>query len=338
MEVKEITQEDCNKWNDYVMNHPDGTFYHLIGWKNVVEKTYGHKSYYYMVLDDKQIEGILPLFLIKSKLFGTKLVSLPFANYGGILTDNAEAEKLLVNKSKEVFKELNADYLEFRYLSEHNIEITNKIYNTFILQLTLNPEELWNKFDKKVRNSTRNAIKSNLKFKIGPKYINDFYRIYSKNMKEKGTPTHSFNFFRNIQNHLNTNVSVVLYEDRVIASLFLLFYKNTVTAGWGSSLSEYLKFSPNNLLYWESIKYACGNNYKFFDFGRSRENVGTYDFKKKWNPEQKQLYYQYFLNENKEMPDTSQLNPKRKIFSKVWLSLPNIMTNLLGPKIRKNMP
>ncbi|MGZ6434677.1 MAG: hypothetical protein ACXWRE_15180, partial [Pseudobdellovibrionaceae bacterium] len=28
------------------MNHPNGTFFHLIGWKTVIERTFGHKSYY----------------------------------------------------------------------------------------------------------------------------------------------------------------------------------------------------------------------------------------------------------------------------------------------------
>ncbi|MEA2075232.1 MAG: hypothetical protein U9O85_05815 [Euryarchaeota archaeon] len=34
--------------------------------------------------ENGEIKGVLPLFLMKSMLFGKKLVSVPFAPYGGV--------------------------------------------------------------------------------------------------------------------------------------------------------------------------------------------------------------------------------------------------------------
>ena len=41
-----------------------------------------------MVKEEGEIKGILPLFLMRSMLFGKKLVSVPFAPYGGVCADD----------------------------------------------------------------------------------------------------------------------------------------------------------------------------------------------------------------------------------------------------------
>jgi hypothetical protein len=37
---------DKEEWDSYVLKHPNGTFFHFIGWKTVIERTFRHKSYY----------------------------------------------------------------------------------------------------------------------------------------------------------------------------------------------------------------------------------------------------------------------------------------------------
>jgi len=46
MEIKLFTPEIKDAWDYFVMSKEEGTCYHLSGWKNVFEKTYGHKGYY----------------------------------------------------------------------------------------------------------------------------------------------------------------------------------------------------------------------------------------------------------------------------------------------------
>jgi hypothetical protein len=48
--IKQIQPTDTHAWDAYVHAHPQATVYHLSGWKNVIEKTYGHKTYYLMAL------------------------------------------------------------------------------------------------------------------------------------------------------------------------------------------------------------------------------------------------------------------------------------------------
>ena len=48
--IRKYTEADKNDWDAYVHQHPESTVFHLSGWKNVIEKTYGHKTYYLMAL------------------------------------------------------------------------------------------------------------------------------------------------------------------------------------------------------------------------------------------------------------------------------------------------
>ena len=53
--VKKIQSTDTHAWDAYVYNHPDATLYHLSGWKNVIERTYGHKTYYLMAANSSEL-------------------------------------------------------------------------------------------------------------------------------------------------------------------------------------------------------------------------------------------------------------------------------------------
>ena len=52
--VKQIEPNDSVVWDAYIDAHPDATLYHLSGWKNIIEKTYGHKTYYLIATKNTQ--------------------------------------------------------------------------------------------------------------------------------------------------------------------------------------------------------------------------------------------------------------------------------------------
>ena len=61
IEIKTISQSDTSAWDTYVNAHPQATLYHLSGWKNVIEKTYGHKTYYLMAVNSSKLKGGYPM-------------------------------------------------------------------------------------------------------------------------------------------------------------------------------------------------------------------------------------------------------------------------------------
>ena len=341
MDISELRREDEKAWDKYVYNSNTSTFYHQIGWKNVVEKTYKHKPIYLIAKEEGEIKGVLPLFLMKSMFFGKKLVSVPFAPYGGVCADNRLIENALIDEAKKITKECSADYLELRHLYKTGSEfVTNDTYFTLILKLNKDPNVLWENFRKSMRRYIRKAVKNHLEVSLGPDNLKEFYNIYTINMRDLGTPVHRYSFFENVIHEFlgNANIATVKYKDNSIAALFLLYFKDTITYGWGSSLGKYLDLNPNYLIFWELIRYACERNYNFFDFGRSQKSEGTFLFKTGWGAEPEQLCYQYYLCNKRNMPDTGQSNPKRQSFAKVWRKFPLYLTNKSGPILRRNIP
>jgi hypothetical protein len=83
----------------------------------VVEKTYKHKPIYLIAKEEGEIKGVLPLFLVKSMIFGKKLVSVPFAPYGGACADNGIIENALIEEAKRITK-LFCECEEYRKLYE----------------------------------------------------------------------------------------------------------------------------------------------------------------------------------------------------------------------------
>jgi len=341
MRICELSKEMEPSWDKYVLNHPDSTFYHTIGWRNVIVKTYKHKQIYLVALEKDEIVGILPLFLMKSHLFGNKLVSLPFGAYGGVCSQNIQIENSLINKAIEITLEKKAKYLELRNLSYNSSDklVTQNIYKTSILKLYENVDEMFENLKKDKKRAIFKSHKRNLDWEWNNKAEN-FYHLYSKNMNNLGSPAHSMIFFKNILKEFpnNSMIQVVKKGDDIIYSAFYFSNKDTIINCWSSTLNKYRKYYPTDYGIWNAIQYSIKNGYKFYDFGRSLEGSSNLEFKRRWGVEHVELKYQYFLNKIDKPPNQSSTNPKRQIFAKYWKKAPSWSTNILGVFIRKNLP
>lgn len=337
MQVVELEEKDAGRWDNYVYAHAFSSFFHLFGWKKVMEKSFGCQTCYLAALEKDDIKGILPLFIVKSWILGNSVSSMP----GGICTDNEDIAKLLYEKAKEITKKYNAKYLLLRDCSrKYDFDLKIVIYNTSIVKLTKDPNELWKSFDSKARNQTRKAIKSGLIMDKGKNYLKEFYQVFSINMRDLGTPVFPDRFFECIVSEFpeETDVLTVKYEDKVIGGMFLFFFKDTISDPWASSLRKYFSYCPNNFLYWETFKYGCENGFRFFDMGRSQRDSGSFKFKKQWGAEPRDLYYQYYLYKIKVTPAIESDRAKYSLINKGWKKLPVGMANFLGPVMRRNMP
>jgi hypothetical protein len=78
--------------------------------------------------------------------------------------------------------------------------------------------------------------------------------------------------------------------------------------------------------------------YRVFDFGRSREGTGAYNFKRHWGFEPVPLPYQYVLRDGAQMPNLSPSNPKLAFAVRAWKRTPLPLTKLIGPRLTKYLP
>src|SRR5581483_6477623 len=82
------------------------------GWLKILERGLGHEVLCLEALGEGKTRGLLPLAHVHSLLFGRFLVSLPYLNYGGVLADNEQVARLLIDRAIELAKQLKVRYLE----------------------------------------------------------------------------------------------------------------------------------------------------------------------------------------------------------------------------------
>src|SRR5215510_9944350 len=109
-----ICKEYDSRWDQYVLAHPGGTFFHQWKWREIISSSFGYEPFYLCAEDKGEIQGILPLFLVRSLLFGRSLVAIPLAVYGGVLATTVSAETILLEKAIALGIQHGAKYLELR--------------------------------------------------------------------------------------------------------------------------------------------------------------------------------------------------------------------------------
>jgi len=204
--IREATDDDKVLWNNFVSKFSDSP-YHLYQWKEILQHVYGYKFYYLLAENSKRITGIFPLTIIKSKLFGTRIISIPFADYGGPLIENSNQSPLILNSFFEYLSSNihKVDFIEIRSPTQPNVlswlnenyECGQVHYLTFIINLSNTYDHIWNfTFNKNLRNAIRKAIKNNITIFEGTFNDNfgDFYNNYLLSMKRLGSPPHNIKF------------------------------------------------------------------------------------------------------------------------------------------------
>ncbi len=341
--MRTIRNPDKEKWNKFVLSMKDHSFYFLYEWKEIIEQTFGHKSFYIAIENDaSEITGILPLIYMRSFFWGKFLISLPFVNYGGIVAENNDIRIALLNEAIFIAKEKKIDFIELRHLKQYNLMLPQK-KNKVVMLLTLppDPDLLWKSFPSEVRNQVRKAQKNSIQvINGGLELLNGFYDVFAHNMRDLGTPVYSKVFFENIMKLFphETRIFSLIWHDIIIASGFTIGYRGKLEIPWASSNKRFNKLCPNNLLYWHILKCGCEQGYETFDFGRSSWNSGTFKFKKQWGALPHQLYWDYWLKENSILPEINPNNDKYKFIIKMWKHLPIPITKLIGPEIVKYIP
>src|SRR5690242_6472970 len=90
LEIRELKQGEGGEWDRVVRSSPSGTFFHLSGWRDVIERVLRRRCFSLVARADNAICGVFPLAWIRSRIFGDCLVSLPLAVYGGICADDRD--------------------------------------------------------------------------------------------------------------------------------------------------------------------------------------------------------------------------------------------------------
>lgn len=337
------TTEETQLWDRYVLEHPLGTGYHLASWGAIIERVFGHRTLYLMALDQGgRVCGVLPLVLLSSRLFGRFLVSLPYVTYGGVIADESVVSEALLAEAAVRAVALGAEHIELRHCGNHELDWPKKDHKVSMrLDLPQQYDTLMKSFSPKLRSQIRRGEKEGMLAHMGGvELLDDFYRVFSLNMRDLGTPVYSKQFFAEILKAFqkDAKIFIVRFQGSPVAAGFVYGFRQMLEIPWASSDRRYGRLAPNMLLYGTILKYACEQGYRCFDFGRSSKDSGTYRFKEQWGAKPVQLHWYYWLRGGGPLPELNPQNPKYAIAIRLWRQLPVSVTNMIGPVIAKYLP
>lgn len=343
-----VSHGSCQEgWDAYVDKHPGATPYHYSAWLESVKMTYGMGIYYLMVNQGDNVVGVLPLVLIKKPMERGVLVSLPYCDMCSVLADGSRAEAGLLREAVRLSMVLKVKSIDLRgpiknaEFSHLGFILQQKMLDkvSMVLKLPDSSEDLWNGFKSKLRSQVRKAEKNGLTFVWGSlEDVDDFYNVFSRNMRDLGSPVHSRRWFESVLHSYGSNAGLgLVYKGEVpVGGAIILKTGSRLAVPWASTLRNFNRLSPNMLLYWNMLKFAVNNNCLIFDFGRSTPGEGTYRFKAQWGARPEKLNW-YSLGQNLEQGKASCLfgPSSRQLTERIWRSLPLPAANFLGPLLRK---
>jgi FemAB-related protein (PEP-CTERM system-associated) len=349
--VLEIVPADRveKSWDRFVEQHPDATIGHLRAWGPVIQNAYGHEALPLAALADGELVGVLPQVLVRSRLFGHRLVSMPFLDYGGILIDpdavretGIDVTDALLEAATEAGRVRHARSLglrQFHPIASRDPVTADRV--TMLLPLST-ADAVWTALPSERRNRVRKGEKSGLTVVWGgAELLDGFYDVFAANMRDLGSPVHSHAFFAEMLLRLPDTARVLQVRDRTarpVGAAVCLFFRDTIAVPWVSSRRDAFALCPNFVLYWEVIRFGCAEGYRTLDLGRSFRHAGTFEFKRQWGAMPHPLPW-IFRDLVAGGPPPLDRDPSRfRRLVDLWKRLPVPVANLLGPWIRRQVP
>lgn len=288
MFVEELKNK--TEWDTFLGASPDGTLYHSLKWKDVIQKTFRISPLYLTIRDENgMIVGVCPGF-IKNSIHFKAFDSLPYSDYGGPVIDRKSITRgslslLSFFGSVGVSKGINLARLRliegrFEGFFKSPFGCVEKSLGTMEVSLKATPSDfIWTK---KLSRNFRNRIgkierkgfqaqeartKSDLR---------DFYNLYYKNMKHIGASPYPYSLFENMWTILypeNLRVWLVEKEKRVAGIAVLKDWQKTFEIFVGVNRSkEYSTYDFHPFMRWKEIKKAEEEGSKCVSFGSTPSN------------------------------------------------------------------
>ena len=338
--VRPAAASDAAGWDAFVQRCPDATFFHRFGWREIIDDVFRHRSHFLVAERGGRIAGILPLAEVRSRMFGHSLASLPFCVYGGPAADDAEAEHALIEEATRLARALDVEYLELRNrVAKCPTWARQDIYVTFRRELLPETEANLLAVPRKQRAMIRKGIKNGLRGETDTS-VDRFFALYADNAHRHGTPPFAKEYFARLREVFGDSCEVLIVvdaRDQPVSGVMSFYFRDEVLPYYAGDTVAARELAANDFKYWELMRRACARGVRVFDYGRSKQGTGSFDFKKNWGFEPAPLAYEFHLRKREKVPQNNPLNPKYRMLIAAWRRLPLPVANALGPHIVRNL-
>jgi FemAB-related protein (PEP-CTERM system-associated) len=330
-------------WREFARRHGPFSLNRDPTWLLVLAQGREHKPYCIQALRGDQVSGILPLSLVSSRLFGRFLVGLPHVSSGGVDCDDEATATALVDRAMALADELDVDFLELRHerpLAHPGLQrlITDKAHMR--LDLPLDSKQLWRQLGGKIRNQLRKAQQFGFRDVWGGvELLDEFYGVYSRRMRDLGTPVDGITLFERILSHFagSAELIIVRQDARPIAAAMLLHGAGLSEMHRSAALTQFRTTAVNTWLHWHALLRTQARGNGLFDFGRPTLGSSVCTFKERFGAQPHAAAVQHYLRRGSPA-QLRRAGGKFDLWIRLWRHLPVCATRWLGPKIASGIP
>lgn len=344
MHVTELTEDNRTTWDTYVRQAAYGLPQHLSGWRDVLQQTYDYETHYLLAHEADRVVGVIPLYLIRSFITGTKATTMP----GGLCADTVEVAQTLIGHAGRIARDAGADRLvlhDTRQKWPGDLQ-TSTEHVFWRLDIRMSVDELWDALDGNIRRQVRIARRNELRVEIDRSgaLLDEFYELLSRFTHQIGTPNFGRDFLDNVVTTFprGFNIAVVYREAEPIGAYFQLELTDTVYGLWGATLRQYLKERPVYLAYWEILRDAIENDFSYLDMGRSRAGSSVSKHKSQWGGVSKPIHQQIMSigddTTTESIVTRVESSAVLRWMRQLWPKVPFPIVQFLGPKLRRHVP
>ncbi|MFK7893994.1 MAG: GNAT family N-acetyltransferase [Granulosicoccus sp.] len=352
---------DANVWNAYVANNPNATHYHQHAWRDLLIRNFRQRTHYLAACTASgSVVGVTTAVHMESMVVGSSMLSTPFLIYGGPIVDTPAISTLMADHLYEVAQQGSCKQIQLRETHTRDGWQCDMNKVSMVLALPSDLQTLNKRFGSKLRSQVKRATREQPTITIGgADLVPDFYKVFSRKMRDHGTPVYARRFFEDIVETFpdSTRVVVVHLNGKPAAAALLINYRDTIEVPWAASHRRYDRLGINMFMYHQLLEHAVDNGFDYFDFGRSTLDSETWRFKRQWGATEQQLYWHSRpMNMESSTVHTATGNSSEDEMSKdsatdeestglamrlavgAWKHLPVPVANALGPILARQLP
>ncbi len=332
----------CERIDSFVAEHRDSTLFHRPQWSRMVEAGCGQKVAGLIAEQRGVLVGWLPLTKVRSRLFGSALVSAGFGTGGGILAENERTAGQLAEAAWNSAVEAGLGSAELRGGPvPEGWTATSGTYSGFTRELPSDEEALLRSIPRKQRAEVRRSMTLGLEIRRGrdESLRRAFYSVFAESVRNLGTPVLPKALFDSALDLFGDSAEILLVskDGRPVATQILFHFRETCLSYWGGGTSEARALRGNDLVWFEAMREAIQRGFTIADFGRSKVGTGPWARKRNWGFAEREIAYSVRTASGQAPREINPLSPRYRLQVAAWQKLPLGLANRLGPHLSRGL-
>jgi hypothetical protein len=302
--IEDLNSSNARDWEHFNEITSDGSFFHSLKWKGILERSFKMKPHYFLVYDGDEVAAICPFFENNLKYF-KGLVSLPHSDFCHVVIADGHAHPSIISeiyaKCNDLIRQENLSFLQMstntpsiRDQMKKYTDLPPVVSGNMVLNLEeLTPEKIWNTVFS-AKGGQRKFIKRFIREGCTIEEVRDlkdldlFYHYYNENLEHKHVRSFNqisfFDTICDIYSPADMRVTLLRKGDFIFGGLFAYLYppKRTVyLVHLALNRDTPNTYHPPYYLFWDIIEKASEMGYQHISFGGTSNNPENAVYKQK---------------------------------------------------------